>query len=348
LAGQRRQADEAAARATADLAALETERRQLESEGEALQTSRRELAKERAELESAHAALESQRGAHEEAATELAIERDRCDLLRTSLATDQDELQSLRRSLEAQRESLDAERSALETDRELVTKIESKALAQSRELENAKNALDAERTALDETRTKIERERAELDRERDQIERERAQLEAAREVLQAEQDELIAAQESVAMQQRVAEESLAAQRQALAARQGQVEPDKRKTELQKVQGIWKLVCVEANGREVPHAVINRPTFVWVIKGNKITHRPEIGFKRESTFELDLTKTPNEIAVRPLNGRPKRGIYSLENDCLKVCVNKDKDQLPTEFSTKAGDGLRILVFNRQMR
>jgi len=67
--------------------------------------------------------------------------------------------------------------------------------------------------------------------------------------------------------------------------------------------------------------------------------------------LDLTKTPNEIAVRPLvgrsKGRHKRGIYSLVNDYLKVCVNKDKDQLPTEFSTKAGDGLRILVFKRQM-
>jgi hypothetical protein len=46
------------------------------------------------------------------------------------------------------------------------------------------------------------------------------------------------------------------------------------------------------------------------------------------------------------GRPKRGIYSLENEYLRVCVNKDRDQLPTEFSTKSGDGLRILVFKRQ--
>ena len=62
------------------------------------------------------------------------------------------------------------------------------------------------------------------------------------------------------------------------------------------------------------------------------------------------KSPSEITFRPLdgrsNGRRKRGIYLLEKDCLKVCVNKDNDQLPTGFSTKVRDGLRILVFKRQ--
>ena len=51
---------------------------------------------------------------------------------------------------------------------------------------------------------------------------------------------------------------------------------------------------------------------------------------------------------PLNGRPKYGIYSLENDRLRVGIYKDKNQLPTEFSTRAGDGLRILVFRRESR
>jgi uncharacterized protein (TIGR03067 family) len=99
-------------------------------------------------------------------------------------------------------------------------------------------------------------------------------------------------------------------------------------------------------------LIKHQKFVWVIEGDKITHRPENGSKRQSTFELDLTKTPNEIVFKPLNGhasgRSKRGILSLENDQFKLCVNKERDQLPTTFSTKARDGLRLLVFKRSLR
>ena len=53
-----------------------------------------------------------------------------------------------RRSGWLEYESLVAECSALEADREQLTKIELQALAQSRELETAKNALDAERTQI--------------------------------------------------------------------------------------------------------------------------------------------------------------------------------------------------------
>ena len=77
------------------------------------------------------------------------------------------------------------------------------------------------------------------------------------------------------------------------------------------------------------------------------YRPEIGRRRESTFELDATTTPGRIAVTPPSGRPKYGIYSVENDRLKVGIYKDKDQLPTGFATRAGDGLRILIFSRDV-
>ena len=92
--------------------------------------------------------------------------------------------------------------------------------------------------------------------------------------------------------------------------------------------------------------------MWVIEGDRITHRPEIGVKRESLFELDLSQTPNQIAFRPLNGgangRWKRAIFALEGDSLKVCLSKEGNLLPSRFATKARDGVRILVFKRQTR
>jgi uncharacterized protein (TIGR03067 family) len=122
--------------------------------------------------------------------------------------------------------------------------------------------------------------------------------------------------------------------------------------MEKLRGTWTLVSVEADGWELPRALINRQRFVWLIDGHKITHRPEVGAERQSTFNLDPTRSPGEITFTPLdgrsNGRRKRGIYRLENDCLKVCVNKDNDQLPTGFATKVRDGLRVLIFQRQAR
>ena len=125
-----------------------------------------------------------------------------------------------------------------------------------------------------------------------------------------------------------------------------VDSDGRTAQGQPLDGSWKLIAVEAFGREIPALSLRRQRIVWEFKGNRLLHRPEIGHLRESTFEFDSTTTPGRIAVIPLNGRPKYGIYSLENDRLRVGIYKDKNQLPTAFSTRAGDGLRILVFRRE--
>ena len=178
--------------------------------------------------------------------------------------------------------------SALELRDERVRGAESKLVTQSRELEAARNAFDAERATQKTRAGDLERQRVDLDRQRDQLERDRAQLAAARELLRVEQ---------------VAQ--TAAQRQAVSAPKEQVESHARKTELEKFQGTWTLLSVEADGWEVPRALIKHQKFVWVIEGDKITHRPENGSKRQSTFELDLTKTPNEIVFRPLNGHVAR-------------------------------------------
>jgi uncharacterized protein (TIGR03067 family) len=113
-----------------------------------------------------------------------------------------------------------------------------------------------------------------------------------------------------------------------------------------LEGCWKLIAVEAFGREIPALSIRQHSIFWEFSGNHLLHRPEIGRSRESTFELDATTTPGRIAILPHGGRAKYGIYVLEKNQLKVGVYKDKDQLPTGFATRAGDGLRILVFTRE--
>ena len=122
--------------------------------------------------------------------------------------------------------------------------------------------------------------------------------------------------------------------------------DGGKQDLKRLQGTWTAVSAEANGQKAPDEVIKG--FNVVVRGNKITFTPETD-KRESVFELDQTKTPKEIVVTPLDGPHQgkllRGLYSLEKDLFKLCVDNEQGQPPTEFATKPGDGLRLLVLRR---
>jgi uncharacterized protein (TIGR03067 family) len=204
--------------------------------------------------------------------------------------------------------------------------------------------IEAERTAIDTARAAVERSQTDLERHRQEIEATRVELAAAQRALEAERYEFRAEREVMASQTQT--EEAAADNPADILEGELLDSEGRSGQGQSLDGSWKLIAVEAFGREIPALSLRRQRIVWEFKGNRLLHRPEIGHLRESTFELDPTTTPGRIAVIPLNGRPKYGIYSLENDRLRVGIYKDKNQLPTAFSTRAGDGLRILVFRRE--
>lgn len=127
--------------------------------------------------------------------------------------------------------------------------------------------------------------------------------------------------------------------------------DALKKETEKLQGTWAAVSAEGNGEKAPEEAIK--DFRIVIEGNSIIFNPKTQ-KRESTFELDLTKTPKEIVLTPTDGprkgKPVRGIYTFEDEILKLCINNDQNKqsgkAPTEFATKPGDGLAVLTLKRQ--
>jgi uncharacterized protein (TIGR03067 family) len=309
-----------------------------------MQVAQADLARRQSQLDSERAALQTEREAHVTVDATLAHERAECEQLQNALAADQLALDALRQTLQAQRGALIADRHTLEIERQQLADAQSNVAAQTRQLSAAQTAIAGQRTALDEAARQVSRQMTELDRQREQIERDRAQLAATQAAWQAEQASQAAAQKQQAERQRPQAEPT----------RGPVpsEADRSQRELQTIQGTWTLVAVEADGWELPQALIKQPKFVWVIEGDKITHRPEIGVKRESLFELDLSQSPNQIAFRPLNGRAngrwKHAIFALDGDSLKVCLSKDGNQLPSRFATKARDGLRILVFKRQAR
>jgi len=122
--------------------------------------------------------------------------------------------------------------------------------------------------------------------------------------------------------------------------------DAAKKELEKFTGTWHATSIEHDGKDASAEALKDVKLV--VKGEHytlLTGKETI----KGTHQLDPTKKPKQIdEVRsqgPDAGETLKGIYTLENDTFKVCFAPPGTDRPTEFSTKAGGGLRLLVLKR---
>ena len=117
-------------------------------------------------------------------------------------------------------------------------------------------------------------------------------------------------------------------------------------EMQKLQGTWQAVALERNGEKLSAEAAKR--FRIVIQKDTITFNPDAA-PRSATFRLGPTSKPKAIWLTPSGTTEKetvRGIYSLEDGRLQLCVDNDQGKtIPTEFATKPASGLMLLVLER---
>ena len=119
--------------------------------------------------------------------------------------------------------------------------------------------------------------------------------------------------------------------------------DEGRNDVKSLQGEWQAVDGEKGGK----TIAEDPKDLRIIfKGDEITLFGD-GKKK---YRLDTGKSPRELHIDFLDGELKgqtlRMIYSLEKDELKLCMPLDpKIALPTEFKTKPGSNLLLLVLRR---
>lgn len=106
-----------------------------------------------------------------------------------------------------------------------------------------------------------------------------------------------------------------------------------------IQGKWKVVAMEANGRPAPASIL--AVLKYEFKGDKLFITPgEPGFT-DYTFKLNPSAKPATIdmpRIKPggeLDKTESQGIYTLEGDHLKICFGKNKR--PTEMKADAQSG-----------
>jgi uncharacterized protein (TIGR03067 family) len=125
--------------------------------------------------------------------------------------------------------------------------------------------------------------------------------------------------------------------------------DKAKEDKKNLQGAWKLMSFEVAGKGDDDTKDENRELL--IEGDKITVKNEGKDVEKNSFTLDPTKKPKSIDVITLTGEEKDkkrlGIYELDGDNLKICIDDKGETRPAEFKTKE-KGNQILVVLKRVK
>jgi uncharacterized protein (TIGR03067 family) len=117
-------------------------------------------------------------------------------------------------------------------------------------------------------------------------------------------------------------------------------------DLKKLQGNWKLVSCERNGRQ--DLMVMRAGLSIFIKGTAMTLRsPAVDRTKTTLFKIDATKKPKEIDMAWPDRLNKTllGIYELEGDRSKICQASLGKNRPSKLTTKKNSDPTLMVFQR---
>jgi len=134
---------------------------------------------------------------------------------------------------------------------------------------------------------------------------------------------------------------------------GQAAAQPVRTDAQKLQGAWRIVEMEFDGQKVAKEELAQFKLVFkgeevtyhgrlVSRGNELSYAPGVS---TFSFKLGTSQKLKTIDITLENDRRNVGIYSLEDDTLKLCVSYVNER-PAEFSSKGKTGVEYSVLKRE--
>ena len=120
-------------------------------------------------------------------------------------------------------------------------------------------------------------------------------------------------------------------------------------ELAKLQGAWNIIFLEVDGMTPAPNVYAGSSIV--VEGDRFTTRA-MGATYSGTIEMNAEVVPNQFRMTftegPEKGNTNNGIYELEGDRWRFCLNLKGGPAPTEFATSPGSGRALETLNRERR
>jgi uncharacterized protein (TIGR03067 family) len=117
-----------------------------------------------------------------------------------------------------------------------------------------------------------------------------------------------------------------------------------KKELDALQGTWKLMTHEEDGKEVDYG---DDIQLYTFGKDKLTVKRKDTVIAEGPIELDPTRSPRHLDFQRTDGQTELTIYIRVGDYLIQCGRRDGKTRPTEFATAtANGGAYLIVLKRQ--
>ena len=119
-------------------------------------------------------------------------------------------------------------------------------------------------------------------------------------------------------------------------------------ELKKLQGTWRVVAMERDGKQVPEAEFQDRRAI--VEDHSYTEKQGTKVVEKGTFQMDTARKPYGITITPTEGEDKGktmyGIYEIEkDDTVRLCGSAPGKERPTDFSAKAGSGRTLITYKR---
>jgi uncharacterized protein (TIGR03067 family) len=125
--------------------------------------------------------------------------------------------------------------------------------------------------------------------------------------------------------------------------------DEVKKELARFEGTWKIVSLESEQNKLNEDSLKDIRLK--LEGDKFTTIVNDG-ENHGTFKVDPTKKPKTMDITmadgDMKGKTMVGIYELEGDTYKLCVDMSGKSRPTEFAVKPGSGFVLEVLKREKK